>query len=118
MEISVNTPCYTMENSSYYYVCQIPAGEYSLTLDKIERPVIVFSICEKQQVTDIPSVMVYGGLILLALLGFVGLVLAGVLIGFFIHLVMGGTVLGVGVFLSAKQKKKQREKQTKQDHEE
>ncbi|MBQ7380087.1 MAG: hypothetical protein IJW70_10480 [Clostridia bacterium] len=78
VEFSVNTPCYTMENSSYYYVHQVPAGEYSLTLDKVDRNAIVFSICEKQKPLDVLSGTVYGILGAVLLGGLVLLVLSGV----------------------------------------
>ncbi|MBQ1233828.1 MAG: hypothetical protein II330_08480 [Clostridia bacterium] len=74
VKLTVNTHLYTLDNSSYYHTYQVPVGEYSLTIDdltfdKSAKRLITFSVCEEQNPTDIPSIMVYGGLALVVLVG-------------------------------------------------
>ena len=79
VELTVNTPCPTVEHSSYNGY-QVPAGEYTLTLDRIEKETILFSICEKEQPANVVSAMVYGALGTILLIGLGLLVLIGILI--------------------------------------
>ncbi len=90
VEFFVNTPCYTLENSSYYHVYQVPVGEKSLTLDKIECDVIVCTLCAEQEPANVLAGMVYGALgavllVVLAVAALCSVVVVGViLIVFFV----------------------------------
>lgn len=113
VKITINTHLYTLDNSSYYNTYKVPVGEHSLTIDdlsfdKSAKQLITFSVCEKQNPTDIPSVMVYGGLVLAVLVGVVLIVLFGIALGCLVNLIIGGATLGTGIWLSVRARKTQR----------
>ena len=78
---TVNTEGCILDESSYYSKYRVPAGEYSLSIETVEENPVLFTVCSKSEPFDWIDDTWNIGLGVMILVGFLMLVLLGVVFG-------------------------------------